>query len=185
MSRRKRVHAAEGTLLAGWLFADLLLALSVVFLGVVPGPPKKEKIVPPPITPPTTIAAGLDSNAICLGTVKIKEAEDAQYKAIRTLLTGAQADGRRVGFMIITGGEKGTGSVGKRDAKALGERLKNGTFGSEIEKEFYDSPQSGTDNWAYDSFKNGDRPAGDVTLKALFYNQTDAKKFVESTDCGD
>lgn len=184
MSRRKRVRAAEGTLLAGWLFADLLLALSVVFLGVVPGPTTTTTTTS---TTTTTqpIAVGLDSNAICLGTVKIKEAEDAQYKAIRTLLNAAQAYGRRVGFMIITGGERGASSVGKRDAKALGERLKNGTFGSEIEKEFYDRPESGADNWAYDSFKNGDRPSGEVTLKALFYNQTGAKEMVESKDCGD
>ncbi|MEI8337512.1 MAG: hypothetical protein WCG37_11705, partial [Actinomycetes bacterium] len=163
MSRRKRVRAAEGTLLAGWLFADLLLALSVVFLGVVPTTTTTTS------TTTTTLpaqAAGLDINGVCLGTVNLRAPTSDQFSTLKTGLEAADAKGRRVGLLIITAG----GPV-PDPAGALGLRLKKETAGSDISTEFYVDTGKPGDDWAYEIFHNPTRnhPTGTATVKAWFY----------------
>jgi hypothetical protein len=74
MSRRRRGQASDPIGLVGWVFADLLLGLSVVFLATQPGDPKaKERAAvvsatttTSTTTTTTTMPPGVDKNFACL-----------------------------------------------------------------------------------------------------------------------
>ena len=180
MSRRIRTGAIEGTLLAGWLFADLLLALSVVFLGVVPGP------TPRPTTTTTTTTTttphverqGLDTNSVCLGEVDLSAQVEEQFSELNRMLSDANAKGRRVGFLIIV-----AGGPSPQPAFDLGLRLNDETGFSEISSEFYNDKGKKDDDWAYDSFHNISRPLNKATIKAWFYLKTGATEMKNAPGC--
>jgi len=182
VSRRKRVRAAEGTLLAGWLFADLLLALSVVFLGVVPGPTTTTTTTTTATTTTTRpiAAEGLDITPVCLGSINTAQlrAADQQINWIQGQLGLIGAQGRRVGFLLLSGG----GSGGIKTADDLVGVLK-GAVDSPISAEFSFKP--GLPQWAFQSTYNPGRDRGKVSVQAFFFTKLGAvAPKVDTPGCG-
>lgn len=138
----------DATLLAGWLFADLLLAIFVVFLGAQGGepiagaavPPTTTSIVPtttsPPVTaPPPTKPAGVETTPyltvvetnsdLLLGAAS--PARDAELRRVAAVtaerLKADGFEGRRAGF-VLTFGVHPTVGVGQRIADAYNDGLR-------------------------------------------------------------
>jgi hypothetical protein len=63
--QNNQFHVRDTTLLTGWLFADLLLGLMMIFLVAVP------PTVPPPVVPPVLIVdpLSLDPTSHCTGDI--------------------------------------------------------------------------------------------------------------------
>ena len=118
------------TVSAGWLFADLLLALAMLFLAAntfaihpPPPPPKIVKKVTPTPTPKPTVLPRLelsfheftinvDSNGLLNNSQGAIASVEQQVKAQAVLR------GRSVGLVIAYGGAPGDGQIGTAQAIA-------------------------------------------------------------------
>jgi len=183
VSRRRRPGRAEGTLLAGWLFADLLLALSVIFLGVVPGPKPKTKVAASTTTatPIPVGASGLDTEPVCLGQIDVRTGSgpDASVAWVGQKLQLANAVGRRVGFMLLSGG----GPDGQRDAANFAAVLQ-GAAGTPIAAEMAFGEQ--LIPWGFDTTYNPGRAPGRISVRAFFFKQPGAPELNRGLPgCGD
>ena len=181
MSRRRRPGRTEGTLLAGWLFADLLLALSVIFLGVVPGPKPRAVATTTTTTTIPVGASGLDTEPVCIGQIDVRATSDAgaQVEWVRQHLADARATGRRVGFLLLSGG----GIGGRSDADNLA-RVLQGASGSAIDSEVAFGPNAIP--WGYDTTYNPGRDPGKISIRAFFFKAPGAPNLVRGLPgCGD
>lgn len=179
MSRRRRPGRAEGTLLAGWLFADLLLALSVIFLGVVPGPTTTTTTSTTTTTFPVG-AKGLNTTLVCIGQIDLNITRDlgSQTDWIADRLSTLNATNRRIGFLLLSGGSQG-GADGIREAKAFAASLQN-SGGTRIAKEF--ARGNGSADWGVVATKNDGRSARRISMEAFFFNDPAAPELVPAPE---
>jgi hypothetical protein len=114
---KRRLRLRESTLLAGWLFADLLLGLAIIFLaaGTVFKPPP----VPTPIPTPTPTPVPLPR--LELGYLEVQLHIDAQgllnndpaaIAAVKAQVRAQRAlQGRTAGLVIIYDGAPDDGAI--------------------------------------------------------------------------
>ena len=137
--RRRGLRAGSDPLgLVGWVFADLLLGLMLVFLGTQPGdpsagapPPTTTSTTLPPTTtttmaPPPTVPVGVDRQYLCVRIPTVPDVllgapgpgrdrhADALAVALHNELVRMQASARRAGIVLSFG----TGS-NPSDGKAI------------------------------------------------------------------
>lgn len=115
MSRRKRARASDPMGLVGWVFADLLLGLAIVFLATQPGDPSAAAATPDTTTTVTTVPTGVDREFACLrvttdpgiltGTPGPQRDAHVAVLAdqVRVALESASLDGRQAGIVLSFG----------------------------------------------------------------------------------
>lgn len=117
---RRRIEPASPLFLAGWLFADLLLALAVILLGTMAAPPTASESQPrstpsatptptPSPSPTTSTPVGIDPNPfvveIEVNTAALLARQPAERarvgREIRELTQ--PSNGRRAGLVLLWG----------------------------------------------------------------------------------
>lgn len=115
MRLRSQTHSRDIVSLAGWLFADLLLALTMLFLisGVTVTPIAKAKVAPTP-TPPVLprlelrhlrITLNIDANGILQRDTRASDSVEQQLRAQSVL------NNRSAGLVIAYGGAPDSGQI--------------------------------------------------------------------------
>lgn len=135
-SRRHRNDRSYFSISVGWVFADLLLALAMLFLlANTFGIPKPTKPKPTPTPIPTMIPTPSPThNALLLQqhrwtlTLSVDNpnslqngdtgAKAALSQEIRAKITGMHLQSRRAGFAIVYGGAHDDGQIGEAEAIA-------------------------------------------------------------------
>ena len=145
--RRARVTNGDPLAIVGWVFADLLLGVALVFLGTQPGDPSAGKVAVPTTTSTTTTTA-VPTTTTSTTIAKIPPGVSGTYRCIRVptdparLAGGADADqyaqqlaneldlalqanglaGRKAGIVLAFGTAADSG-VGKQYAQLYIERV--------------------------------------------------------------
>ncbi|OLT30876.1 hypothetical protein BJF79_37975, partial [Actinomadura sp. CNU-125] len=124
--------------LAGWLFADLLLAFSVVVLGTQEPPPKPPAASP---TPTKTPRQALERRYVEIElSVDPDEARTGSAAAVDALRRAVRDEpglrGRKAGMVLTFGAQHSGGEGFARDVNALLPRVDRGLFADVATRDF-------------------------------------------------
>lgn len=190
MSKRGRHHRRESDLLGlvGWVFADLLLALTIVFIATQPGDPSAALRLTEttttsapsttttttttiPTTTTTSAPPGVDSEFVCFlvrtdETILEGPASPERDAQLADLQAQTQAGLERVGArnrragIVLSFGVAGDGAAGTAIAKAYNESV------LALVPDVFSAPEGGvTANRAFwDGSPKADRPRGTVMV---------------------
>lgn len=132
------VAAVNPRLIAGWLFADLLLAFSIVALGTQDPPPHHKRMVSP--TPVSTrqalerswigVRLSVDPDAAARGAPSVVE---AVRRAIRR---EPRLAGRKAGIVLTFGAQNSGGSKLAHNVNRLLARVDPKLFGDVVTQDF-------------------------------------------------
>lgn len=172
MRRRGAASGGDSALLAGWLFADLLLALFVIVLAATPGDPSAARATEDSTTTTTTTTTTLPPAPKGISTVpNVVEvnvnraafvAGDPGERArvadeVRARLAEQGLAGRRAGLVLSFGG----GNAGVSLARSFNEML-----GASFPVEFGAGDSRGA---IFRDYKEDARPAESVKSEIFFY----------------
>lgn len=125
--------------IAGWLFADLLLAFSIVVLGTQ-DPPPRPRATSTPTPTPTRLALERQYVEVSL-TVDPDTAangEESAISAIRRAIRdqGARLQGRRAGIVLTFGAQHSGGESFAHNVNDLLDDADGGLFGDVATRDF-------------------------------------------------
>lgn len=145
-----RQHKLPTVAVAGWLFADLLLAFAVVMLGTeatlpAHGAAPRRTASPSPTPTPTPTRLGLERHWVAVKLTVSPDAAAARrpaaVKAIRRALEKhSELDGRRAGMVITFGAKNGDAAQGEEfaaDINALLPRSAPALFADATTRDFH------------------------------------------------
>ncbi|MBE1537598.1 hypothetical protein H4W34_007431 [Actinomadura algeriensis] len=125
--------------LAGWLFADLLLAFSIVVLGTQEPPPKPDEPVAP--SPTKTPRQALERRYVEIElSVDPDEARSGSAAAVERLRRAIQDEpglrGRKAGMVLTFGAQHSGGEGFAHDVNALLPRVDRALFADVATRDF-------------------------------------------------
>jgi hypothetical protein len=132
--------------IAGWLFADLLLAFAVIMLGTQQPPPPRASVTRTPTPSPSSTRTGLERQPVTIEfSVTPDDAANKRQQAVTAIRKALGGDrgklaGRRAG-MVLTFGSNGSPGGGEDFANAINlllSKADGSLFGDVTTRNFHD-----------------------------------------------